>query len=113
MKKVFVCALITASLAAATLSAKGQEGDQYAGGKTLYQEKCQACHGENGEGNGPMSSAFSPPPANFTRSEFWKMNTDQRIMNVAENGYRLMPPIALTADQARKIVNYMTHIFKK
>lgn len=40
-------------------------------GKELYQSEakplaCAECHGENGDGNGPMASMFEPAPRNFT-----------------------------------------------
>lgn len=113
MKRVFACAVSVAFLGAASLSAFGQEAGGYAQGKELYEKKCQMCHGENGEGNGPMASAFSEPPANFTKPEFWRNNPDKRIMNAVENGYKVMPPIDLTRDQTRNVITYMSHTFKR
>ena len=113
MKKVLACAVTMAILSMASFPAKGEETGAYAEGKTLYQEKCQMCHGEKGEGNGPMASAFVDPPANFTEPEFWKDNPDRRIRNVVENGFKLMPPIDLSPDQIRKVIDYMSHTFKR
>jgi high-affinity iron transporter len=37
-------------------------------GKVLYDAHCAACHGTNGDGNGPQAADFNPPPTNFTNA---------------------------------------------
>jgi mono/diheme cytochrome c family protein len=113
MKKFLFYAVIAAFLGAASLSAKGQEVSGYAQGKALYQEKCLMCHGKNGEGDGPLASSFADPPVNFTKPGFWKDDPEQKIKNTVEKGYKLMPPIDLTADQITKVIDYISHTFKK
>jgi mono/diheme cytochrome c family protein len=113
MKRVFTLAAIIFFLGSALLWAKGEESSEYAQGKRLYEEKCQMCHGANGEGNGPMSSAFPKLPADFTRPEFWRDNPDQRIINAVENGYKLMPRIDLDPNQTNKVIDYVTNAFKR
>ena len=39
-------------------------------GVTLYQENCSVCHGENGDGAGPLASGFSSTPRNLTTGIF-------------------------------------------
>lgn len=39
-------------------------------GVTLYQENCSVCHGENGDGAGPLASGFSSAPRNLTTGIF-------------------------------------------
>jgi len=34
-------------------------------GKILYQENCVACHGQKGDGNGPLAEGLEPQPTNF------------------------------------------------
>jgi caa(3)-type oxidase subunit IV len=41
-------------------------------GKELFQQQCVACHGAEGQGNGPAASALNPPPRNFTATTGWK-----------------------------------------
>ena len=113
MKKVLMCVTAMAILAGAFLSVNGEEASGYAEGKKVYREKCQMCHGENGDGNGPMASVFSTPPANLTKPEFWENNPDQKIINAIENGYKLMPAIDIDPNQTKEVVRYISHTFKK
>jgi caa(3)-type oxidase subunit IV len=41
-------------------------------GKTIFAGQCVACHGANGEGNGPAAASLNPPPRNFHQSAGWK-----------------------------------------
>ena len=38
-------------------------------GKILYEQNCSQCQGVTGEGNGPSSKNFNPPPTNFGDSK--------------------------------------------
>lgn len=35
-------------------------------GKILYDAHCAACHGIQGDGNGPRAESLTPPPTDFT-----------------------------------------------
>jgi len=35
-------------------------------GASLYRARCASCHGDSGDGRGPMAAALSVPPTNFT-----------------------------------------------
>lgn len=35
-------------------------------GASLYRARCASCHGESGDGRGPMAAGLSVPPTNFT-----------------------------------------------
>ncbi|HEX7288975.1 MAG TPA: c(7)-type cytochrome triheme domain-containing protein [Candidatus Angelobacter sp.] len=39
-------------------------------GKAVYSEACAVCHGDAGDGNGPLSAALAPKPRNFTSGKF-------------------------------------------
>lgn len=62
-------------------------------GMALYAEKCSICHGSSGEGDGALSSEFSPKPRNFVLGAFRFASTEPGdppsrldIMRVIENG---------------------------
>lgn len=81
-------------------------------GQQIFDNHCAICHGKDGKGNGPMSSGFSPPPANFTSSSFWQGNVAQKITNTVKNGKGGMPPVNLTSSQIKAVINYLEHKFK-
>src|SRR5689334_21836146 len=39
-------------------------------GKENYTLYCRACHGDNGDGNGPAAFGLRPPPRDFTNAMF-------------------------------------------
>jgi mono/diheme cytochrome c family protein len=87
--------------------------DQFDEGKTLYGEKCVICHGLLGNGEGPASAAFSPPPADFTKPQFWqRQDIDQFIANTVKNGHPPMPAFNLPPEEIKSIIDYMSHTFK-
>jgi mono/diheme cytochrome c family protein len=54
--------------------------------KQVYDVYCQACHGPNGDGKGPVGVALQPPPRDFTKAEFKFGETDEDILEVITNG---------------------------
>jgi mono/diheme cytochrome c family protein len=54
--------------------------------KQVYDVYCQACHGPNGDGKGPVGVALQPPPRDFTKAEFKFGGTDQDLFEVITNG---------------------------
>ncbi|MDE0885520.1 MAG: cytochrome c [Myxococcota bacterium] len=41
-----------------------------AAGKVIFDANCSSCHGVSGKGDGPVGSALTPPPRNFTVGDF-------------------------------------------
>jgi cytochrome c oxidase subunit 4 len=41
-------------------------------GRELFSVQCVACHGPQGQGNGPAAAALNPHPRNFTQAVGWK-----------------------------------------
>ena len=55
-------------------------------GKTLFSVNCASCHGTNGKGDGPASSALNPKPRDFT-SGYWRYGGGvARIVQTITNG---------------------------
>jgi mono/diheme cytochrome c family protein len=63
-------------------------------GARLYVERCSACHGEHGRGDGPTAPALVPPPRDFGDAAFWKERTTTELSAVVKDGKpgTMMPP---------------------
>jgi cytochrome c oxidase cbb3-type subunit 2 len=63
-----------------------------ASGPQLYSRYCAACHGEDGDGNGPAARFLYPKPRNFRQGQFRLVTTtnqvpsDDDLMRVVERG---------------------------
>jgi mono/diheme cytochrome c family protein len=57
-------------------------------GKVLYHGKggCVACHGKEGDGNGPLAAQLNPSPRNFRHHGFWRHRTEGEIFWVVKHG---------------------------
>ncbi len=73
-------------------TALGAGGDP-AKGKVIYQQRCVACHGPQGKGDGPTGKVLVPPAADFTSAASRK-KTDAELLKIIENG---KPPTAMIA----------------
>jgi mono/diheme cytochrome c family protein len=63
-------------------------------GKQIYDDKCAACHGASGKGDGPAAAVLNPRPANLTDKNFMQtLPVDCHFFVIAE-GVRgtAMPP---------------------
>jgi cytochrome c oxidase cbb3-type subunit 2 len=47
-----------------------QTEDQIARGRLVYERRCVGCHGDKGDGNGPVATFLDPRPRNFTLGSF-------------------------------------------
>ena len=57
-------------------------------GKALYSGKgtCFNCHGQDGDGNGPVAAQLDSSPRNFQHHGFWRHRTEGEIFWVIKNG---------------------------
>jgi len=82
-------------------------------GKGLFLANCSACHGNQGEGNGPAAAEMSPPPANLRWLVRRPMAGDGYLMwAISEGGAQLgtgMPAFkdALSETDRWKIVRFL------
>lgn len=76
-------------------------------GKGLFQTYCMVCHGEQGHGDGPISSKIPPPPS-YLSDRLLKF-PQGRIFHVITLGTGKMPSYAtqLSAEERWKIVTYV------
>ena len=57
-------------------------------GRALFAENCATCHGERGDGRGPSAAGLSPPPANFTDTQFIRGETPYDFYHIITLGKR-------------------------
>jgi mono/diheme cytochrome c family protein len=113
LKRILGSATAVMLLGAVPLLAQSLEGNGYGRGKTLYQNKCQFCHGIRGDGKGPAAEPLLGHPVDFTNPKFWQDDVEKKIEDIVKKGKEMMPAFDLKPDQIKAIIRYMSHAFKK
>lgn len=54
--------------------------------QAMYQERCSACHGANGRGDGPGAAALNPKPRNYSDKAWQAAVTDEQIKKTITMG---------------------------
>lgn len=77
-------------------------------GQQIYQRLCVACHGINGDGNGPAAAGLNPKPANF-HAETFRKQTDGEIFWKLSHGRGAMAGYQnmLSEKERWDLVNYL------
>jgi mono/diheme cytochrome c family protein len=77
----------------------------------LYLNHCAACHGVNGNGDGPTASQLSPSPRTFRNARWMAAQSDEQLSSVIIDGRKgtAMPPFGalLSAQQTDSLVRYL------
>ena len=83
----------------------------FAEGVDLYADHCSICHGDEGDGNGPLADSFSPPPRDLVNGSFkfrstglGEMPTEADLRKTIQNGIagpngRSMPSFYYLSDR--------------
>lgn len=76
-------------------------------GKALYQTYCMVCHGQSGQGDGPISDKIPHPPSYLSQRVL--QFQPGRIFHVITRGTKKMPSYAtqLSASERWKVVTYV------
>ncbi len=82
-------------------------------GKAIFDNKCAACHGEKGKGNGPLASTFDPKPRDFCLPEFWQGDVDKKITDAVNKGKNQMIPVNLKPDELKAVIEYVKSSCKR
>jgi high-affinity iron transporter len=85
-----------------------------ASGWAVYTKTCLPCHGETGEGNGPVAFALKPPPRNFKVDPFKAGDELAQIYNTVTNGlpHTAMVGYPQVAETDRWALAYTVRIFR-
>jgi mono/diheme cytochrome c family protein len=86
-------------------------------GYEAYTRYCYACHGHAGDGKGPASYGYRPPPRNFTRGifKFARMRTsddvpnDEDLVRIVKGGLNGTPmlPWDMPNEERLRIIQYL------
>lgn len=85
-------------------------------GRAIYQEYCMACHGVNGEGNGPAAKGLFPPPRNLTQGLYkfgyvvsGELPNDEDFVRILREGLHgtAMLPWDMHEDQMDAVIQYI------
>ena len=79
---IAVIALTTAFRPVSSVLAAGAEDEA----KTLMSDRCVACHGENGDGQGPGATYLVPHPKDFHDPKWQKSVSDKTLATAIVEG---------------------------
>jgi len=74
----------------------GTNAERIAQGGIVYREKCAACHGTAGQGDGPEAAKLSRRPANFTDAQFMSGLSSQDLFQAMTHGTENQPEHVFT-----------------
>lgn len=91
-------------------------------GKAIYGERCAFCHGQEGDGNGPVAKFLNPRPRDFTSGQFKFRTTAsgeiplrEDVIAIVKAGVRstAMPSWEdiLSQEEIEAVVDYVTESF--
>ena len=84
-------------------------------GKRVYSDRCNVCHGEDGDGKSFASGVLNPPPKNFTSARSKQELTEEKMIQSARNGRPGTAMMAwkdiLTEEEIRAVVHFIRQEF--
>ncbi len=109
---VYGMAALAAVAVALGIAPAGDAGDA-AVGKTVYANKCQLCHGANGEGATGYAKAMGLQPARLSSDQVQK-KTDAELKKIIEEGSGKMKPVkGLNDVDIANVIAYVRTFAKK
>jgi mono/diheme cytochrome c family protein len=78
-------------------------------GMSTYMDRCQNCHGEDGNGKGERADKLSIAPSDFTDAHAMSMQTDGELFWKISKGHRPMPAFEkkLSEEERWQLVDYI------
>lgn len=85
----------------------------YRGGREIYRFHCVGCHGNLGNGAGPVGHLLTPEPRDFTDVVWMSKQTDEYLFSVITNGKTDTAMTAfkdlLNAEERAQVLGYVRH----
>lgn len=80
-----------------------------AAGMRVYEQQCASCHGNHGDGRGPLAAQLKVRPAHFTDSHMMREMSDGEIFWKMTEGRDPMPGFkkTLSEEQRWQLVHYL------
>lgn len=112
---------LVAVLSAAPARAQDEGDDETVperDGRALYVERCANCHGETGDGRGPLTLALGQPARDFAAGGFAFGNTPEAMFRTVTSGIPGRSPMpgfrdVLTEEERWKVVEYVRTLMPK
>ena len=84
----------------------------------VFNERCSACHGTEGKGNGPASGALNPKPRNYTDKAWQAAVTDAQLRKTitlggAGVGKSPIMPASPDLDEKPEVVEGLVKIVRR
>jgi mono/diheme cytochrome c family protein len=78
-------------------------------GKKIFSTQCALCHGDKGDGKGPVAADMKLNLPDFTKPDTLKSRTDGELFAIIGSGQDPMPPQAGRMSDERRwnLVNYL------
>ncbi len=101
MNKILLTGVAAVVLAASAACSKTEHSSATAipqESRDIFSQRCSACHGTEGKGNGAAAAALTPKPRDYTDVSWQKATTDDQLRKVIVGGGAsvgkspLMPP---------------------
>ncbi len=98
---------------AASLTTRPATAEDLAAGKVYYQYYCVFCHGENGDGNGPVGESYLPRPADLREARLKSLSDGQLLRAILTGtGHEPVLEYTIPPEQRWPLVHY-TRQFQK
>src|SRR3990172_4033529 len=116
---ITIALVITVALTlAGTQITRASPPAQAADGKAIYTQRCEVCHGAEGNGNGPAATNLDPKPRDFRRGWYkirttasGQLPTDEDLIRIIASGMpgTMMPAWkgVLTVEEITAVAQYL------
>jgi len=111
MKRILICCTALV-LGVMLILASNVPSGEYSAGETLFRKNCEFCHNLKGDDNYHSAYWRQFGPKDFTDHDSWKGLNAEKIAQVIKNGKGVMPPVRLTPEETKAIIDFMTHKLK-